>query len=550
MFKYSRNWLSKLVNDEVDYKDFDKNWLDIQGFEVATEENVGDDEIIELEVKANRPDMLSHLGVMREYYVYKNRGVLPNIVSKVDLSKVPDTSLDVKIATKDVGNVTLIEIRGLDNTKSTPPQMVELLENLGVKSISPLVDIANYIMLEVGQPIHIYDLDKLGNKIAFENAKANQKITTLNGEEVKIPEGSITITDGSKIVCLAGIIGTKDVEVTSNTKNILIESADFDAPKTRIACQNTHVNTIASYRFERGIDSDNCKNAGCLVAEKVMEICGGKINSKFVIDNKKPENKKIINITKSNKLIGINITAEETKKLLESYYYTVKIIDADNIEVICPRYRLDLELDVDIIADIAQIYGYQNITPTLPNLCVEYEPNTTKIYSDKLREMLLGIGLNECISYTFIHENSMQMMGINKESPLYGDIKILNPLSNKFAIMRPNMLYSMISTYIYNLSHNGECEPIFEIGSTFYKDKTTDTGYNQSNMLAVLLNGARIQKGFGIDKEVAYDFYDIKAILELIASEWSIKIELKPTNETIFKAGMGAQIFVEGKPIG
>lgn len=546
MFKYSKNWLSKIAKSEVDYKDFDKNWLDLQGFEIATEEKIGNDEIIEIEVKANRPDMLSHLGVLREFNVYKGGKTVPNILSTLDYSKLGKLQTNVKIETKDLGNLALIEIRNVDNSGETPDEIKELLNAFDIKSINPIVDLGNYIMLEVGQPIHIYDLDKLGGTIKFSNSKGGEKITTLNGENVEIPQDSIVISNEDDIVCLAGIIGTKDVEITSETKNILIESAYFDAVKIRIASQKTHISTLASYRYERGIDSDNCINAGGLIAEKIVETCGGNITGAYAINEPKPDNIKKIKISKANSLIGFNLTAKQAKELLENYYYSVKIIDDDLIEVVCPRYRLDLELDVDVIADIAQIYGYHNIEPTLTNLSVKYEPNFVKIYSDKLRQLMLGCGLNECISYSFIAEDAMKKMGIDKQSKLWGDISILNPLSNKFAIMRPTMLYSMITTYVYNLSKNNECEPIFELGSVFYRDAKTDTGYNQKTMLSVLLNGNKINKGFGIDKDVAYDFYDIKAILQLIANEFVVDIELKNSDEQIFEKGMGAEIFVNG----
>ncbi len=546
MFKYSKNWLSKITQTQIDYKDFDKNWLDLQGFEISTEEKVGDDEIIEIEVKANRPDMLSHLGVWREFNVYKGGKTVPNILSTLDYSKFGSPKINVKIETKDIGNVALIEIKNVDNSGETPSEIQDLLSSFGIKSISPIVDLGNYIMLEIGQPIHIYDLDKLGNTIKFSNSLGGEKITTLNGDDVEIPQNSIVISNDDGIVCLAGIIGTKDVEITKDTKNILIESAYFDAVKIRIASQKTHISTLASYRFERGIDSDNSVNAGCVIAENITNVCGGEIVGAFIVNQPKPDNVIKIDVNKVNSLIGIKITAKEIKDLLETYYYSVKIITNDVIEAICPRYRLDLELDVDVIADIAQIYGYHNIEPTTTNLSVKYEPNYIKIYSDKLRELMLGCGINECISYSFIADDAIDKMGIDKESKLWGDITIMNPLSNKFAIMRSTMLYSMINTYTYNLSKNNECEPIFELGSVFFRDTKSDTGYNQKTMLAVLLNGNKINKGFGIDKNIVYDFYDMKSILQLITEEFVIDVELKNTKEHFFEKGLGAEIFVNG----
>ena len=233
MFKYSHRFLENLAGEKIDYVDFDRNWLDMQGFEVAGEVPVDDDTIVELEVKANRPDMLSHLGVLREYYVYKNYNRLPKIESKVSIDNLKELPIDVQVQTDDVHNLVLVCIKGIDNSKPTPEKIVKLLHNLGVASVNPVVDLSNYIMLELGQPIHIYDLDKLNSVIKFSNAKAGEKITTLNGTEIEIPKGSVTIGDKDGTICLAGIIGTKKVETPATPtqeETAPAENATEEAP--------------------------------------------------------------------------------------------------------------------------------------------------------------------------------------------------------------------------------------------------------------------------------------------------------------------------------
>ena len=545
MFKYSKNWLERLAGEKIDIKDFDKNWLDLQGFEVATETPVGDDVVVELEVKANRPDMLSHIGVLREYNVYKHNSKMPEVKSKLSLEGLKDLDIKVEVLTDKVDNLVLIEIKNVDNTKETPKYMKDYLEALGVSTINPIVDISNYIMLELGQPIHMFDLDKVKDKLCYKLNDRKQKIITLSGEEEEIPENAIVIEDSEGITCLAGIVGTQKVEIDENTKNIIIESAHFDNVASSIASHTTHITTLASYRFERGVDSDQALNYGLLCAEKVLEICGGTITGAFALLQEKEKNIKEISVKKTNSLLGTNLSAKEIKTLLEKYYYSAEILNDDTVKVYCPDYRLDLEQNVDVIADVAQMYGYHNIVPTNPNLSVNYEPNIVMDNSDRLRDILLGLGVNECISYTFIHKEALTKLGINKESKLYGDIELLNPLSIKFAIMRPNMLYSMLNTLLFNISKYNECEPIFEIGTVFERNNSTDTGYSQKQMLSVLLNGTKIPKGFGIDKNIPYDFYDIKQILELIMDEFSLNYELKETNESVLEKGL--EIYINGK---
>ncbi len=548
MFKYSHRFLEKLAGEPIDYKDFDHNWLDLQGFEVACEEEMNNDAIVELEVKANRPDMLSHLGVLREYYVYKKYNKLPKIESKIDLSGLKKLPIDVEIKTDDVGNLVLVCIKNIDNTQKTPAKIVELLHNLGVASINPIVDYSNFVMLELGQPIHVYDLDKLNGKLEFDNLACDTKLTTINGSEITAPQGSIIIKDRKDAVCLAGIIGTQKVEVDENTKNIVIESANFNPIKLRIASQNTHISTLASYRYERGVDANITKLGACLCAEYIIDNCGGQLDSAFVKFENSKENKKQLEVPYINKILGTKFTAQDIKRLLESYYYTINILDEQKIEAIAPNYRLDLDDIIDIVGDVAQIFGYHNIEPTMPNLSVEYEPNNYIINSDILRNLLYGVGANECISYSFIHENSMKMLKIDEKSELYGDIKLINPLSNKFAIMRPNLIYSMVNTLVYNIAKDSVCEPIFEIGTVFKRNSNADTGYEQNSHLAVILCGNKIEKGFGIDKDAPYDFYDIKQVLELIMAQYSMTFELVERQEPTFE--LCADILVGGKKFG
>lgn len=548
MFKYSHRFLEKLAGEPIDYKDFDRNWLDLQGFEVACEEELDDDAIVELEVKANRPDMLSHLGVLREYYVYKKYNKEPKIESKIDLAGLKNLPIDVEIKTDDVGNLVLVCIKNIDNTKKTPEKIVKLLHNLGVASVNPIVDYSNFVMLELGQPIHVYDLDKLNTKLEFDNLTSDTKLTTINGSEITAPKGSIIIKDNGGAVCLAGIIGTQKVEVDENTKNIVIESANFNPIKLRVASQNTHISTLASYRYERGVDANITKLGACLCAEYILENCGGQLDSAFVKFENSKENKKQLEVCYINKILGTRFSAQDIKKLLESYYYKVNVLDEQNIEVITPNYRLDLEDKIDVVGDVAQIFGYHNIEPTMPNLSVEYEPNDYIINSDILRNLLYGIGANECISYSFIHENAMKMLKISEKSELYGDIKLINPLSNKFALMRPNLIYSMVNTLVYNVAKDSVCEPIFEIGTVFKRDASADTGYGQNSHLAVVLCGNKVEKGFGIDKNVPYDFYDIKQVLELIMAQYSMQFELVEKQEPTFE--LCADVLVGGKKFG
>jgi phenylalanyl-tRNA synthetase beta chain len=522
--------------------------LNLQGFEVKEKEHSKNDTVITIEVKANRADMLSHIGIAREICAFKNMNI-PKI-NRTDLKEDNNSfPINIKFANDhSCRRFSGIIINNIDNTASTPEYIKNRLEKLGVNCINAVVDIANYIMLELGQPMHTYDIDKLsGNMINVCKADADGKITTLGNKEAQIKKGDIVISDNNKVLCVAGIIGTESSTVDINTKNILLESAIFDEISVRLTSRRMKISTPSSFRFERGVNIDSTKDIACTCAKKINEICGGDI-CKVLFDyypDKVTDNIISLRCSRANELIGCSLTIDQIVNLLNKYDFKCKKDGKNNITVISPPYRLDVLKEVDIIEEIARIYGYDNIKPIMPTIQVQYSKNYVWDNIDILRNILVGLGFNEVINYAFIPADVTKFLKVPKGHFLYSDLKLQNAISPMYCLMRPTLVYSLISSLSYNYSRNNTDLSLFEIGRVYFKDENKDTGCSETDTLGIILSGCRLERGWGIDKDVKYTYYDLLNYVNLLFSEFGQAFELKEENYPFFEDSSGYSIINE-----
>ena len=495
MFKFPFNWLKAVSDTEISYDELLK-WLSEQGFEIASLEKVGDDTLVEIEVKANRPDMLSVAGVLREVYISKKLPAPKVFDENVALSfdKNNKLSREIKINSPDVHRYCGVEITGIDNTVETPAYILDVLTKLGVPHINPVVDISNYVLLLIGQPSHVFDTDKVSGAITVSNIEEPMKFMTLNGSETEFPKGALIISDDEKPICAAGMIGSPNAEITKDTKNIIIESANFDHIIIRTTSKKTHVSTMASYRYERGVDAEMSCVGARILTKMITDVCGGKVNTKAFMYKDADYTPNVLKLTteRTNSILGTNLFPDEIADMLRRCYFDVKMLDGTTMEVTVPSFRLDIELDVDLIEEVGRIYGYHNIEPQPIKLYAPYKENLVNKNANILRNIMTGFGFFEVLTYGFIPSDAMTVLNINEKSPYYGDIKILNPLSNYFELMRPTMAYNLIQTAVSNLALGKNDIKIFELGKTFkrytgHADSYDD--YTEKNMFGALLTG-------------------------------------------------------------
>lgn len=557
MFQFPFNLLKSVSDVEVDYDEL-LEWLRYQGFEIASIEKVGDDTLIEIEVKANRPDMLSVEGVLREVYISKKIPSPKTIDADVKLNFSANNKLshDIVISSPDVHRYCGVEITGIDNTVKTPDYIVDTLEKLGIPSINAVVDISNYILVLIGQPSHVFDTDKLDGAITVKNIDAPQKFLTLNGSEVEFPKGALLITDDVKPICAAGMIGSPNAEITKDTKNIIIESANFDHIIIRTTSKKTHVSTMASYRYERGVNTELCYAGARMLTKLITDVCGGTVNTNAFchVDTEFKPEVLTLSTERTNSILGTSLYPDEIAAMLRRCYFDVNVIDGTTMEVNVPSFRLDIEIDSDIIEEVGRIYGYHNIEPQPVKMYAPYVENPINKNAWTLRDMMVGYGFIEVLTYGFIAQDSMAKLNIPKDSPYYGEVHIMNPLASWFELMRPTLAYNLIETAISNLTAGKNDIRIFELGKTFTKKSGAENPYDnyvEKNMFAALFTGARISRGFGAGKDIKYSVYDAVALVRSLLGEYNLPIEIKNNDSFgMFEPGAAAEITVNGKHIG
>ena len=524
MFIVSYKWIIEILGINIKFNEILKA-LDLQGFEVKSIDDLENDEhLITIEVKANRPDMLSHFGVARELTSFFNID-LPehNFEFKSEANKKIDFSFNIDKSLCDCYYAVCVD--GIDNYVKTPEYMQKRLKLFGLDSINAVVDISNYIVLEYGQPSHIYDRDKLcGNCLSICKNLNNNKFIDLSGKELELNQDDIVIKDSEDVVCVAGLIGSKKDATDKNTKNIIIESATFSKIPIRVTSKRLRLSTLSSYRFERGIDPKNSCSMIKLITNKIIEICGGSITNKFeyksgnIIDKTVP-----LNSNKVNKLLGTSLDTQTIINCLEKYKFKCKRLDNYNLSVLVPSFRLDIEIEEDLIEEIARSYGYDNITPV--NLCIPsvYRPNKIWEACDVFRNALIGFGFNEVINYAFVPDEICNVLNLEKSNCVI----LQNALSNLYNLMRPNMVYSLLNSLAYNYSVGNYNLSLFEIGRVYKKNEKSETLSSEEDHVGFIISGDNICSGFGITKPVKFDFYDLSSYLHNIFSRFNQNIEFR-----------------------
>lgn len=462
-----------------------------------------DDEVIDFELTANRGDLLSILGMAYELGAIYNKPVKEIDLKHAENNEDIHDTFKVEVNTENCSLFTAKKVKNV-TIKESPNFIKSRLIASGIRPINNVVDISNYVMLETGQPLHFYDADKLNGMLEVRMAKNGEKLTTLDGVERTLHDENIVISDGKRSIGLAGVMGGLDTEITDSTKNIIIESAIFDGVKVR-KTSNELIRSEASNRFEKGLDPNRtymAQERACALLEKYAEaeIVGGIV--KYDTTNK--EDKKIeVKFEEINKVLGQNIPDNEILDIFRRLGFTYQAKEKGAI-VSVPTRRIDISIKEDLNEEIGRIYGVNNIEGILPALPMRR--GTFDKTTREIRNKMIGLGLNETLSYVLVAENEAKQFCVDDNE----SIKLLDPMSEDRSNLRNSMLPSLLNIYKYNESRYNKDVSIFEIAKTFYK-KGEEFGEEQH--LAVLMSGEYYQ---GIGKSKNVDFYIIKGIAEEI----------------------------------
>lgn len=498
------------------------------------------DEVIDFELTSNRGDLLSILGMAYELGAIYSKKVKPIDTSYSSNNDDINKQFTVKIFTPDCKLFLAKKVKNL-TIKESPDFIKSRLIASGIRPINNVVDISNYVMLETGQPLHFYDADRLGDTIVVRNAQEGEKLTTLDNQERALSSTDIVIADNTKAIGLAGVMGGLSTEVEADTKNIIIESAIFDAIKIRKTSKKI-LRSEASNRFEKGLDPRRTYMAierSCNLLEKYAdaEIVGGLVEQKdltiedTVID---------ITIDKIESVLGIAISKEEVISIFERLGFTV-LDTASSLRVTVPTRRLDIKIVEDLIEEVGRIHGMDKIEGKMPILSVikgHYDYTKRSI-----KHKLADLGLNETMSYTLIPQGKVNMFNINPITPIH----LNDPMSEDRNTLRYSLLYSLLEIYNYNKARNNSNISIFEMGKGFYKENDE---YKEDLKLAVLMSG---DYKLAINNEKV-DFYYLKGIMEELlyflgyGNRYSLLVKESIPKE--LHPGQSAIINVDGQNLG
>ena len=459
-----------------------------------------DDYVIDLELTANRADLLSVLGLAYESSIITGEDVtLPDTTYKTIKEDVKDY-LELKV---DTPNVYTFLVKRVNNIKieESPKWLKNRLMACGIRSINNVVDISNFVMLETGQPLHFYDADKLGKVLGARNAKHGETLVTLDNQERVLDTEDIVITNDKKVVGLAGVMGGLDTEIDENTKNVVIECAIFNGGNIRKTSKKL-VRSEASIRYEKGLDVNRCYMAIDRACHMLEHYAGGSVLSGMLEYNTLDRKEKHITITldKINSVLGYNLKDEDILDVFKKLHFDIKVKD-HTFEVIVPTRRTDISIVEDLIEEVSRVYGVDNIQSTLP--VTASTPGKYRRFDRIVRNTMVSLGLNEVMTYSLINLNDVFKF-TNDE---FGIIKVQDPLTEERTVLRHSIITSLLDVYNYNKARSIKDLGIFEISKCF---SLINSEYIEEKKVAALMTGAYTE---GLHKEY-YDFYVVKGIVE------------------------------------
>lgn len=512
-----------------------------------------DDRILEVEITPNRGDCLSVIGVAREIAALYQRPFKNPTPSFPESDKKTADLVSIKIQNPDLCPRYVARIAERIVLADSPSWMKQRLQAAGVRSINNVVDITNYVMLETGQPLHAFDLDKVSaQQIIVRTAGDDKTFVTLDEIERKLDPDTLMICDGSGPVAVAGIMGGLNSEITATTKNVLIESAFFQPASIRRSARMLGLSTESSYRFERGVDPLGTDLAADRAMELLQQLAQAEITENPLDINPRPHHagKVTIRTDYTNRLLGINLQTEDIKNILERLRFELVETERNSFTVRVPSYRFDIEREADLIEEIARIYGYNNIPTTLP---VIREQGGTGFDDDRLprllKSMALAYGYSEAVNYSFMDPAALDQLHIPDGDRRKNFVKIINPLTEELSVMRTSLLPALLTNLADNYRVFQRDIMLFEYGKVFYAQEHEQLP-DENFYLAGIASGRRYPLHFDNPGKMV-DFYDIKGLLENIASACNLNFSFSAVNlENYLHPGRAATILLDDKIIG
>ncbi|HAS6086139.1 TPA: phenylalanine--tRNA ligase subunit beta [Vibrio vulnificus] len=506
------------------------------------------DVTVDVDLTSNRADCFSIRGMAREVGVLNRADVTEPSVAPVAPSIDDTVAIEVKAPAacpRYLGRV----VKNVNVQAKTPLWMQEKLRRCGIRSIDPVVDITNFVLLEQGQPMHAFDLAKIDGGIVVRLAEQGEKITLLDGNEAELNADTLVVADHNKALAIAGIFGGEESGVTSETKDVLLECAFFAPDHIRGRARSYGLHTDSSMRFERGVDYALQVSAMERATALLVEICGGEVAPVVAVESEaelpKP-NKVALRRTKLDNLLGHHIADSDVVEILERLGMTVETT-AEGWVAVAPTWRFDIAIEQDLVEEVGRIYGYDNIPNQNPAAALKmHDHQEANIPLKRVRDLLVDRGYHEAITYSFVEPEQQKLV-----VPGVDALILPNPISAEMSAMRLGLIQGLLNTVVHNQKRQQPRVRLFEYGLRFIPCDTAENGMRQEPMLAGVIAGTRSEEHWNIDTNTV-DFFDLKgdveAILELSANDKAYSFVA--AKHPALHPGQSAAIVVDGKEIG
>ncbi|MBU0480288.1 MAG: phenylalanine--tRNA ligase subunit beta [Proteobacteria bacterium] len=481
-----------------------------------------EDTVVEVDLTPNRPDCASVIGIGREVGSFTG-GRISHPVDW-ELPELDGKGVPFKVEIKDSKGCPRYSARLVRGVRIAPSPwwLQKYLLAVGLRPISNVVDITNFVMLEYGQPLHAFDFSLLADsRIEVRKAVPGEKTTTLDGVERALDPEMLLICDGKGPVAVAGVMGGGNSEVSKTTTDVLIESACFDPVSIRRTSRQLNLATDSSYRFERGVDPQGTLRALERAVHLIVELAGGEAvpGGVDVKDGLQELVRLTLRVSRCSKLLGLDLTAERIAKLLASIEIESVIRDDETLEVTIPGFRVDLEREVDLIEEIARLIGYNDLPTSLPNVPLSFADNEPiRDLRKRVAAVMTAQGFNEAINYSFVSEKHFAMMGLAPDHLARKTIRLMNPLAEDQSVMRTMMLPGIIENVRRNINYQSPDIRLFEIGKVFIP--AGDGQPDEDTRLVAVMSGRRHPEApvfhYG---QTGADFFDVKACVENLLTE-------------------------------
>jgi len=540
-----------LTEDHTGIMELDETWE--PGVELS-ELMPKNDWVMEIAITPNRPDCASVIGIAREIAAITGSDLkLPQF----DLEEEgPPIETLAKIQLTDPVGCPRYVARVIQGVRLGPSPfwMRYRLHLGGIRGINNVVDVTNYVLLELGQPLHAFDYDRLrGQMIEVKRAAPGQRFTTLDGQTRELNEEVLLICDAERPVALAGIMGGLNSEIFEGTQDVLLESVFFDPTTIRRGAKHLGLNTEASYRFERGTDIGGTVRAADRAAYLICQVAGGKI-AKGLLDEyptRKAQPAIELRVQETNKILGTELGREQIGQYLRALNMEVREKAEDALLIIPPTYRVDIHREIDLIEEVARIRGYQDIPVRIPSIRASDEPPYWELgIASKARWIMTSMGYDEIITYSFISPKLVEDLGPSPDHWTMNFVRLVNPLTVEQSVMRTCLVPGLLMAARQNLSYGERGLRLFEWGRVFF-DKGKDQQPEERYHIGALITGPFISKKWHSQERMA-DFYDIKGAVEGLLDNLGIEEASfhRPAQFPGFDSEASADILVAGDLIG